>query len=800
VLLLMAALPASPRGASAAASGALPTEASAVDAAGLDRLAVPADPNDGVGWANYLRSFGENLAPITTKPALSVGPQNHAAWLAAFHAIGDPYCAHGQDATHTWPAGEDHSHNVLYCGPTSLGAAVQGWVDTPYHGAGFVDPKTTAVGFGFAGDTSTGLFSEGGAPQLSRWPKPGGVLPSPAMTTGESPDPTAACGYGTGWVGRPIFLTLPAPAPFVASSIVGPAGPVAHCALHANPFEAGAPLLEAGDSTEQVALLAQSPYTQGAPYTVTVALSSGTITWSFTVGDAPGAPAVTVAPSGAGQLTVSWQADGHGLPITRYRVDDVTTGQSQVVSGDQTSAVFAGLAIGTTHQFRVVATNDLGDGPAGTAAAIAVDAPPAPVLATVVPGSASAYVSWTFTQKETAPATGFQIQLDDGAPLDVGYVTARTLAGLDAGHTYAVRVRATNLAVAGPWSEPRSVTPTAPGRLFHGLPLPVRALDTRTGAGAVTPDTVVAIPVVGTTGVVPAVVAAVSMNLTATNATGPGYITAWPCDQPRPTASSLNYVGGEPGVPNHAIVPVAPDGTVCITTGVHAADVIVDVDGWFSFTAGLSPESPRRVLDTRATGGPTTDVAVAAAPPGAEAAVVNLTAAGGSNAAGYVTAFACGTPLPLASNLNFEAGQIVANAAVVPVAADGSLCLHANVATDLVVDVAGAVTDNYVVTPPTRLLDTRQHLGSQAGVTVAATPPGAAGAVLNVTAAGGSDTAGFVTVYPADVPLPPTSNVNFRAGQIVPNAAVVHPDGAGQVALSASTPVQLIIDAFGAFL
>jgi hypothetical protein len=34
----------------------------------------------------------------------------------------------------------------------------------------------------------------------------------------------------------------------------------------------------------------------------------------------------------------------------------------------------------------------------------------------------------------------------------------------------------------------------------------------------------------------------------------------------------------------------------------------------------------------------------------------------------------------------------------------------------------------------------------------------------------------------------------------VPNAAVVHPDGAGQVALGASTPVQFVIDAFGAFL
>ena len=55
-----------------------------------------------------------------------------------------------------------------------------------------------------------------------------------------------------------------------------------------------------------------------------------------------------------------------------------------------------------------------------------------PVCPTVVPGPASAYVSWTFTQKDTAPATGFQLQLDDGAPLDVGYVTFRTVAALEA--------------------------------------------------------------------------------------------------------------------------------------------------------------------------------------------------------------------------------------------------------------------------------------------------------------------------------------------------------------------------------
>ena len=102
------------------------------------------------------------------------------------------------------------------------------------------------------------------------------------------------------------------------------------------------------------------------------------------------------------------------------------------------------------------------------------------------------------------------------------------------GHTYEVRVRAVNAAVAGAWSEPRTVTPTIAGRLFHGLPMPVRAVDTRAGGGPLAPGSVLTVPVVAATGVAPRAVAAVSMNLTATNATGPGYLTAWPCDQPPP--------------------------------------------------------------------------------------------------------------------------------------------------------------------------------------------------------------------------------------------------------------------------
>jgi hypothetical protein len=152
------------------------------------------------------------------------------------------------------------------------------------------------------------------------------------------------------------------------------------------------------------------------------------------------------------------------------------------------------------------------------------------------------------------------------------------------------------------------------------------------------------------------------------------------------------------------------------------------------------------------------------------------------------------------SNVNFRAGETVANSAVAPVAADGSVCLHANEPTNLVVDVAGYVTDNFVPLGPTRLLDTRSSGGPTVDVTLRAVPAGdAMGAVLNATAAGGSIEPGYVTVHPADTPIPSTSNVNFGAGQVVPNAVVVRPDDGGLVHLAASTPVQLVVDVFGYF-
>ena len=114
---------------------------------------------------------------------------------------------------------------------------------------------------------------------------------------------------------------------------------------------------------------------------------------------------------------------------------------------------------------------------------------------------------------------------------------------------------------------------------------PVRILDTRGALGgrASTPlgaGETAAIVVVGRGGV-PADATAVVMNVTATEATAPGYLTVWPDGDDRPTASNLNMVAGDT-VPNLVVVPLGPDGTVDVFNLAGSTHVLFDVVGWFS--------------------------------------------------------------------------------------------------------------------------------------------------------------------------------------------------------------------------
>jgi endosialidase-like protein len=121
--------------------------------------------------------------------------------------------------------------------------------------------------------------------------------------------------------------------------------------------------------------------------------------------------------------------------------------------------------------------------------------------------------------------------------------------------------------------------------VFVGL-TPCRLVDTRGNGfgGAFGPPSLAAgvprdFPLQGQCGI-PATAAAVSLNVTATNTQGPGFLLLHPQSGAQPLVSTLNYVAAET-VANAALVPLGPGG-LTVVAGVAGTDLILDVDGYFT--------------------------------------------------------------------------------------------------------------------------------------------------------------------------------------------------------------------------
>jgi SpoIID/LytB domain protein len=107
--------------------------------------------------------------------------------------------------------------------------------------------------------------------------------------------------------------------------------------------------------------------------------------------------------------------------------------------------------------------------------------------------------------------------------------------------------------------------------------------------------------------------------------------------------------------------------------------------------------APSRAIDTRnGIGAPKAIVPagctlVAALPgrPGGAAAVSVTITATSSAATGFITAYPCGTDRPNVSAIQVLAGIDVPGTTVVPLGADGSICLYSSSATHVIVDVLG---------------------------------------------------------------------------------------------------------------
>ena len=305
--------------------------------------------------------------------------------------------------------------------------------------------------------------------------------------------------------------------------------------------------------------------------------------------------------------------------------------------------------------------------------------------------------------------------------------------------------------------------------------VPSRVLDTRNGVGGVlgvvVPGQVVRVAAPSAA----AGASSLSLNVTATDALAPGFVTVWPCDEAKPATSNLNFVPGR-AIPNMAIIrPSAASGSkgqFCLEASapVH---LLVDVMGWFSGTGDVVPTAPNRIVDTRQTRDPLRQGEFRRVRVGGTAGVPGkcFICVAQRHADRYsrcrIRERRAVSRVRRSDSLDVDAelapGDTVP-AFTVAALVNGDVCVYSNSASDLIVDTFGwsPAGGGLQVKSPERVLDTRSGLWS--------TGPARSSEVIRIRVAGRggipneslaamltvtiSDTtsSGYVTAWPCDVP------------------------------------------------
>lgn len=235
------------------------------------------------------------------------------------------------------------------------------------------------------------------------------------------------------------------------------------------------------------------------------------------------------------------------------------------------------------------------------------------------------------------------------------------------------------------------------GSGYSPLPAGARVHDTRAGAGRLVAGATQTVQVAGRSGI-PTTASAVLVNVSSVLPTGPGNVIAYPAGGAVPTVASVNHLPGN-NVSNRTIVPLGAGGQINLALQGAAADVVLDVVGWFGPNGqyDYTPIVPARAWDTRVSGGPLGagqsrdfSLAAAALPADAKVAVLAMAATGQTAGMTFLTAWPPSLSRPTASDLNTGKGRDQSSLTAVPFGADKLVRVYNDAGqADVVLDVQG---------------------------------------------------------------------------------------------------------------
>ncbi len=420
-------------------------------------------------------------------------------------------------------------------------------------------------------------------------------------------------------------------------------------------------------------------------------------------------------------------------PLESYRICDTRMGNPSGLQGEDQQCAGKAISPAGTLTIQVAGTYPSGGTSAGvpltpTATAVALNvtviAPTAAGYVTVYPGGEAVPLASTVNFAKDQTVAHF------------------TVVGLSSKGTVTVYNSAgdTNIAVdvLGWYSSSTGGSSTGSSGMYYIPVTPQRICDTRSGnpshlsgialtqcqSRTLQYNGVLSIKVDGIAGI-PASAGAVVMNVTATDAASPGYVTAWPGGNPRYVTSSLNVVKGLVSA-NQIVVEPDASGNISFYNSTDSVNLIVDVEGYFSLSSSgatqLIPMTPSRICDTRLfsvsfvsdqctghtlvagtssqtltvqvadTGGIPSITATASTAPYSQppqAVIANITVTDATQA-GYLTVYPAGESLPIISSINFSPNRVVSNTVSIKLGTAGQVSIFlSSGSAQVIVDTVG---------------------------------------------------------------------------------------------------------------